>query len=53
MHGNIIFVLGRLYALQAALTLDKSSKDAKMFLVSLMDWLEKQKNNLKDIKIIV
>lgn len=42
----------RLYALQAALTLDKSSKDAKMFLVSLMDWLEKQKNNLKDNDMI-
>jgi len=46
------FVLGRLYALQTALTLDKSSKDAKMFLVSLMDWLEKQKNNLKDNDMI-
>lgn len=43
----------RLYALQAALTLDKSSKDAKMFLVSLMDWLEKQKHNLKDNDMII
>ncbi|XP_025205515.1 vacuolar protein sorting-associated protein VTA1 homolog [Melanaphis sacchari] len=42
----------RLYALQTALTLDKSSKDAKIFLVSLMDWLEKQKNNLKDNDMI-
>ncbi|XP_026815291.1 vacuolar protein sorting-associated protein VTA1 homolog [Rhopalosiphum maidis] len=42
----------RLYALQTALALDKSSKDAKMFLVSLMDWLEKQKNNLKDNDMI-
>ncbi|XP_060836576.1 vacuolar protein sorting-associated protein VTA1 homolog [Rhopalosiphum padi] len=42
----------RLYALQTALTLDKSSKDAKQFLVSLMDWLEKQKNNLKDNDMI-
>lgn len=45
-------VLGRLYALQTALALDKSSKDVKMFLVSLMDWLEKQKNNLKDNDMI-
>jgi len=42
----------RLYALQTALALDKSSKDAKTFLVSLMDWLEKQKNNLKDNDMI-
>jgi len=42
----------RLYALQTALALDKSSKDAKLFLVSLMDWLEKQKNNLKDNDMI-
>lgn len=51
-HDINFFVLGRLYALQAALTLDKSSKDAKSFLVSLMDWLEKQKNNLKDNDMI-
>ncbi|KAE9530560.1 hypothetical protein AGLY_011022 [Aphis glycines] len=42
----------RLYALQTALVIDKSSKDVKMFLVSLMDWLEKQKNNLKDNDMI-
>lgn len=51
-HFSNCFVLGRLYALQTALTLDKSSKDAKQFLVSLMDWLEKQKNNLKDNDMI-
>lgn len=49
---SIISYWCRLYALQAALTLDKTSKDAKMFLVSLMDWLEKQKNNLKNNDMI-
>ncbi|VVC29069.1 Vacuolar protein sorting-associate protein Vta1/Callose synthase, N-terminal domain [Cinara cedri] len=42
----------RLYALQTALTLDKSSKEAKTFLVSLMDWLEKQKVFLKENDMI-
>lgn len=51
-HVSNCFVLGRLYGLQTALTLDKSSKEAKMFLVSLMDWLEKQKNNYKDNDMI-
>jgi len=51
-HVNNYIVLGRLYALQTALVLDKSSKDVKIFLVSLMDWLEKQKNNLKDNDMI-
>lgn len=42
----------RLYALQTALTIDKTSKEAKIFLVSLMDWLEKQKIALKDNDMI-
>lgn len=46
------FNIGRLYALQTALTIDKSSKEAKSFLVPLMDWLEKQKVLLKDNDMI-
>lgn len=49
---KFINILGRLYALQTALTVDKSSKESKMFLVSLMDWLEKQKVVLKDNDMI-
>jgi len=49
---KLFIVLGRLYSLQTALTLDKSSKDAKVFLVSLIDWLEKQKIALKDNDMI-
>lgn len=45
-------ILGRLYALQNALTQDKSSKDAKVFLVHLMDWLENQKTVLKSNEMI-
>lgn len=45
-------VLGRLYALQTALAIDKTSKESKLFLVSLMDWLEKQKIALKDNDMI-
>lgn len=48
----VLLFLGRLYALQIALTIDKSSKEAKSFLIPLMDWLEKQKNALKENDMI-
>lgn len=38
--------------MQTALTFDKSSKEVKSFLVSLMEWLEKQKDLLKTDMII-
>ncbi|XP_050422161.1 vacuolar protein sorting-associated protein VTA1 homolog [Adelges cooleyi] len=48
----VISYWSRLFALQMALTIDKSSKEAKNFLVSLMDWLEKQKTTMKDNEMI-
>lgn len=36
-------ILGRLYSLQTALTIDKKSDEAKSFLLALMDWLESTK----------
>lgn len=39
---------GRLYALQAALKIDKKSEDARTLLVSLMDWLERVKKTHSD-----
>ncbi|KAK0057867.1 vacuolar protein sorting-associated protein VTA1 [Biomphalaria pfeifferi] len=38
----------RLYAMQQAMAIDKSSLEARQYLVSLMDFLEKSKNQLKD-----
>ncbi|KAH9498509.1 Vacuolar protein sorting-associated protein vta1 [Bulinus truncatus] len=38
----------RLYAMQQAMTVDKSSPEARQYLVSLMDFLEKSKSQLKD-----
>ncbi|XP_050539595.1 vacuolar protein sorting-associated protein VTA1 homolog isoform X2 [Daktulosphaira vitifoliae] len=55
-HDNkdpVISYWSRLYALQIALTIDKSSKEAKHFLIPLMDWLEKQKNALKENDMII
>jgi len=45
-------VVGRLYALQAGLKIDRKSDDAKALLTSLMDWLEKQKKALADNEAI-
>ncbi|CAH1390085.1 unnamed protein product [Nezara viridula] len=42
----------RLYALQNALKIDKKSEDARILLVALMDWLEKQKQLLSDNEAI-
>ena len=36
-------LLGRLFGLQTALTIDKKSNEAKALLMALMDWLEKTK----------
>ena len=46
MCSNII--LGRVYTLQMALKIDKKSEDAMKLLLSLMDWLEKQKTAMAD-----
>uniref|UniRef100_A0A1B6DCH3 Vta1/callose synthase N-terminal domain-containing protein n=1 Tax=Clastoptera arizonana TaxID=38151 RepID=A0A1B6DCH3_9HEMI len=42
----------RLYALQSALKIDKKSNDAKVFLMSLMQWLEEEKKRLSDNEAI-
>ncbi|XP_054262701.1 vacuolar protein sorting-associated protein VTA1 homolog [Macrosteles quadrilineatus] len=42
----------RIYALQSALKLDKKSDEAKIMLMSLMDWLEKEKKRLSDNEAI-
>lgn len=42
----------RLSALQSALKLDKTSKEAKMVLLPLMDWLEKEKKILSQNEAI-
>lgn len=49
--GSYIF-LGRLFALQTALKIDKKSDEAKKVLVRLMDWLEVQKKSLHDNEAI-
>lgn len=43
---------GRLYALQNALKLDKKSDEAKLLLMALMDYLEKEKKRLGDNEAI-
>ena len=35
------FFLGQLYAMQHGMEIDKSSKEARAFLMALMDYLEK------------
>lgn len=45
-------VIGRLYALQQGLKLDKSTPEAKKLLFFLMDWLEAEKNKEKDNEAI-
>ena len=46
------FVLGRLYALQMGLKIDRKSDEAKVLLTALMDWLETQKKVLADNEAI-
>lgn len=42
----------RLYALQAALKIDRKSDEAKIMLKAIMDWLEKEKKRMADNEAI-
>lgn len=44
--------IGRLYALQTALSIDKKSDEAKLFLLPLMEWLENEKRSSTSAELI-
>jgi vacuolar protein sorting-associated protein VTA1 len=50
--SNTFFLIGRLYALQIGLKIDRKSDESKVLLVALMDWLETQKKALADNEAI-
>lgn len=50
--NNTFFHIGRLYALQMGLKIDRKSDEAKALLTSLMNWLETQKRALLDNEAI-
>ena len=37
---KLLHVVGRLYAVQTAMTIDKKSPDCRIFIIGLMDYLE-------------
>ncbi|XP_046688818.1 vacuolar protein sorting-associated protein VTA1 homolog [Homalodisca vitripennis] len=51
-RDSVISYWCRVYALQCALKIDKKSDEARLMLVALMDWLEKEKKKLSDNEAI-